>query len=112
MLPLTTLLSLTLLIPESSTGEDHVLGESNQNLFAVNYGAMDCMQAWPVLTGTAGAQNGIEDTRVAQPAPRAVIHRGEEMLLLPWLSPGSRNMSMAMKPSSIQRCHVQSRWLL
>lgn len=64
---------------------------------------MDCTQAWPVLTGTAGAQNGIEDTRVVQTAPRADIHRGEEMLLLPWLSPGSRNMWMALRPSGIQR---------
>lgn len=45
------------------------------------------MQAWAVLTGTVGAQKDIEDTRIVEQAPCAPIHRGEEMLLLPSLSP-------------------------
>lgn len=63
------------------------MGESNQNPFAVNYAVMGSMQAWAALTGTVGAQNDIEETRVVQPDSCTSIHRAEEMLLLPLLSP-------------------------
>lgn len=103
--PLTAGLSLTLLIPKHPR-EKTTKSTCWGNLIKTHWQfIMQSWTAWAALTGTAGAQDGIEGTRAVQPAPCASIHRAEEMLL-PSLSQGSRKVGMTTRvlvPQSI-RC--------